>query len=387
MDLTRPAWLEIDLDNLHFNYKEIRKLVRDTADIMAVVKADAYGHGAAAIVRELMALGVKRFGVAHLSEAIHIKNHSPHAQVLVMGYTPDYLAEVAINRGVRLTVYLEDQADHFAKVAKELDKDAVVHLKIETGMNRLGFLPDEKTLQAVERIKEMDNIIIEGMFTHFPAADDDHGYTERSMAKFREFCRMLYEKDIDIPVKHVSNSAAIMNFPQYGLDMVRAGIILYGIYPYPQAKRETLPLKPCISLKAQISHVKTIEKGDKVSYGLTFEASTRTQVATVPVGYADGWSRDLSNKGYALVNGRRVSIIGRICMDQLMLDVTGMDVKRGDEAVLMGSQGEEEITIEEIASQIGQIPASVLCMLTKRLPRVYVKERRVPEVVDYLLEI
>lgn len=387
MDLTRPAWLEIDLDNLHFNYKEIRKLVRDTADIMAVVKADAYGHGAAAIVRELMALGVKRFGVAHLSEAIHIKNHSPHAQVLVMGYTPDYLAEVAINRGVRLTVYLEDQADHFAKVAKALDKDAVVHLKIETGMNRLGFLPDEKTLQAVERIKEMDNIIIEGMFTHFPAADDDHGYTERSMAKFREFCRMLYEKDIDIPVKHVSNSAAIMNFPQYGLDMVRAGIILYGIYPYPQAKRETLPLKPCISLKAQISHVKTIEKGDKVSYGLTFEASTRTQVATVPVGYADGWSRDLSNKGYALVNGRRVSIIGRICMDQLMLDVTGMDVKRGDEAVLMGSQGEEEITIEEIASQIGQIPASVLCMLTKRLPRVYVKERRVPEVVDYLLEI
>lgn len=387
MDLTRPAWLEIDLDNLHFNYKEIRKLVRDTADIMAVVKADAYGHGAAAIVRELMALGVKRFGIAHLSEAIHIKNHSPHAQVLVMGYTPDYLAEVAINRGVRLTVYLEDQADHFAKVAKELDKDAVVHLKIETGMNRLGFLPDEKTLQAVERIKEMDNIIIEGMFTHFPAADDDHGYTERSMAKFREFCRMLYEKDIDIPVKHVSNSAAIMNFPQYGLDMVRAGIILYGIYPYPQAKRETLPLKPCISLKAQISHVKTIEKGDKVSYGLTFEASTRTQVATVPVGYADGWSRDLSNKGYALVNGRRVSIIGRICMDQLMLDVTGMDVKRGDEAVLMGSQGEEEITIEEIASQIGQIPASVLCMLTKRLPRVYVKERRVPEVVDYLLEI
>ena len=387
MDLTRPAWLEIDLDNLHFNYKEIRKLVRDTADIMAVVKADAYGHGAAAIVRELMALGVKRFGVAHLSEAIHIKNHSPHAQVLVMGYTPDYLAEVAINRGVRLTVYLEDQADHFAKVAKALDKDAVVHLKIETGMNRLGFLPDEKTLQAVERIKEMDNIIIEGMFTHFPAADDDHGYTERSMAKFREFCRMLYEKDIDIPVKHVSNSAAIMNFPQFGLDMVRAGIILYGIYPYPQAKRETLPLKPCISLKAQISHVKTIEKGDKVSYGLTFEASTRTQVATVPVGYADGWSRDLSNKGYALVNGRRVSIIGRICMDQLMLDVTGMDVKRGDEAVLMGSQGEEEITIEEIASQIGQIPASVLSMLTKRLPRVYVKERRVPEVVDYLLEI
>jgi len=387
MDLTRPAWLEIDLDNLHFNYNEIRKLVRDTADIMAVVKADAYGHGAAAIVRELMDLGVRRFGVAHLSEAIHIKNHSPHAQVLVMGYTPEYLAETAIEKGIRLTVYLEEQAEYFAKVAKSMNKDAVIHLKIETGMNRLGFLTDEKTLQAVGRIKEMDNIIIEGMFTHFPAADDDHEYTEGSMARFREFCRMLYEKDIDIPLKHVSNSAAIMNFPQFGLDMVRAGIILYGIYPYPEAKRETLPLKPCISLKAQISHVKTIEKGEKVSYGLTFQASSRTQVATVPVGYADGWSRDLSNRGVALVGGKRVPIIGRICMDQLMLDVTGMDVKRGDEAVLMGVQGSEEITIEEIAGQIGQIPASVLCMLTKRLPRVYVKERRVPEVVDYLLGI
>jgi len=304
-----------------------------------------------------------------------------------MGYTPDYLAESAIDKGIRLTVYLLEQAEHFAKVAKSLDKDAVVHLKIETGMNRLGFLPDEKTLQAVELIRKMDNIIIEGMFTHFPAADDDHDYTEKSMEKFRGFCRMLYEMDIDIPVKHVSNSAAIMNFPQFGLDMVRAGIILYGIYPYPEARRETLPLKPCISLKAQISHVKTIEKGDKVSYGLIFEASSRTQVATVPVGYADGWSRDLSNKGHALVNGRRVPIIGRICMDQLMLDVTGMDVRRGDEVVLMGRQGEEEITIEEIAVEIGQIPASVLCMLTKRLPRVYVKERRVPEVVDYLLEI
>lgn len=387
MDLTRPAWLEIDLDNIHFNYKEIRKLVRDSADIMAVVKADAYGLGAAAIVRELLDLGVKRFGVAHLSEAIHIKNHSPHAQVLVMGYTPDYLAEAAIEKGIRLTVYLEDQAEYFAKVAKEMDKDAVVHIKIETGMNRLGFNPDETSLEIIERIRAMDNIIIEGMFTHFPAADDDHEYTMESMEKFRNFCRMLHEKEIDIPLKHVSNSAAIMNFPNFGLDMVRAGIILYGIYPYPEAKRETLPLKPCLSLKAQISHVKKLQKGEKVSYGLTYEAKSDIQVATIPVGYADGWSRELSNKGHVLVQGKRVPIIGKICMDQMMVDVTGLAVERGDEVVLMGSQDGAEITIEEVAQEIGQIPASVLCMLTKRLPRVYVKERRVPEVVDYLLQI
>ncbi len=387
MDLTRPAWLEIDLDNLHFNYKEIRKHVRDSADIMAVVKADAYGLGAAAIVRELLDLGVKRFGVAHLSEAIHVKNHSPHAQVLVMGYTPEYLAETAIEKGVRMTVYSEEQAEYFAKVAKAMDKDAVVHIKIETGMNRLGFNPDETSLEIIERIRDMDNIIIEGMFTHFPAADDDHEYTRESMEKFRAFCKMLYEKDINIPLKHVSNSAAIMNFPNFGLDMVRAGIILYGIYPYPEAKRETLPLKPCLSLKAQISHVKNLQKGEKVSYGLTYEAKSDIQVATIPVGYADGWSRELSNKGHVLVQGKRVPIIGKICMDQMMVDVTGLAVERGNEAVLMGSQDGAEITIEEVAQEIGQIPASVLCMLTKRLPRVYVKERRVPEVVDYLLQI
>ncbi|MGM0395664.1 MAG: alanine racemase [Bacillota bacterium] len=387
MDLTRPAWLEIDLDSLHFNYNEIRKLVRDTADIMGVVKADAYGHGAVPIVRELMDLGVKRFGVAHLSEALHIKNHSPHAQVLVMGYTPEYLAETAIEKGVRLTVYLEEQAEFFAKVAKKMDKDAMIHIKVETGMNRLGFDPDEKSLEAVERISKMDNIIIEGLFTHFPAADDDHDYTRGSMDKFRTFCRMLHEKGINIPIKHVSNSAAIMNFPQFALDMVRAGIILYGIYPYPEAERETLPLKPCISLKAQVSHVKELKKGQKVSYGLTYEAKSDIQMATVPIGYADGWSRELSNKGFVLVQGNKVPIIGKICMDQMMVDVTGINVKRGDEVVLMGSQGGSSITIEEVADMIGQIPAAVLCMLTKRLPRVYVKDRRVPEVVDYLLQI
>ena len=387
MDLTRPAWLEIDLDNLQFNYDEIRKVVRDSADIMAVVKADAYGHGAAAIVKELMGLGVKRFGVAHLSEALHIKNHSPHAQVLVMGYTPEYLAEKAIEKGIRLTVYLLEQAEYFSKVAREMDRDAVVHLKLETGMNRIGFNPDEESLSSIEKIRKMDNIIIEGLFTHFPAADDDHEYTRNSMDIFRKFCRKLHDMGIEIPLKHVNNSAAIMNFPEFGLDMARAGIIIYGIYPYPEARRETLPLKPCISLKAQISHVKNLKKGEKVSYGLTYEARSDIKVATIPVGYADGWSRDLSNKGSVIVNGRRAPIIGKICMDQMMVDVTGIDASRGDEVVLMGSQGSETITIEEVAGIIGQSPASVLCMLTKRLPRVYVKSGRIPKTVDYLLHI
>jgi alanine racemase len=177
-----------------------------------------------------------------------------------------------------------------------------------------------------------------------------------------------------------------MNLPEYSLDMVRAGIILYGVYPFPEANKDFLPLESCLSLRAQISHVKDLEAGERIGYGLTYTAQSRIKVATLPVGYADGWSRELSNKGSVLIGGKRAPIIGRVCMDQLMVDVTGIDAERGEEAVLMGRQGNEEITIEEIAGLIGQIPAAVMCMLSRRLPRVYTKENRPPEVVDYLID-
>ncbi len=386
MELTRPAWLQIDLDRLHYNFREIRKVVPEGSEIMAVLKADAYGHGAIKIARELLSLGVTRFGVATLSEALELRKRLPHAQILVMGYTPEYLYETAIEHGIRTAVYLQEQAEQLSKVAARLNRDAIIHLKIETGMNRLGFLPNEDSMMSILKIREMDNIIVEGIFTHFPAADDDLEYTGNSMRKFESFTRQLEDKGFNIPIKHVNNSAAIMNLPEYSLDMVRAGIILYGVYPFPEANKDFLPLESCLSLRAQISHVKDLEAGERIGYGLTYTAQSRIKVATLPVGYADGWSRELSNKGSVLIGGKRAPIIGRVCMDQLMVDVTGIDAERGEEAVLMGRQGNEEITIEEIAGLIGQIPAAVMCMLSRRLPRVYTKENRPPEVVDYLID-
>lgn len=385
--LTRPAWMEIDLDNLTNNYKEIRRILKDTTKVIAVVKADAYEHGAVQIVRSLMEEGVKRFAVANLSEALHIRKYVKDAEILVMGYTPEYLGENAILNDIILTVYLKEQAETFSQLAKRLNKIVKLHIKVETGMNRLGFMPNEDGIKDIEDICNMDNIEVEGIFTHFAASDDDPRYTMEQVSKFDYVCSELLKLGINIPIKHVSNSAAIMNFRDLDYDMVRAGIILYGVYPFPDADRELLKLKNILTLKAQISHVKEVEAGEKLSYGLIYEAEKKTKIATIPIGYADGFSRELSNKGNCIVKNTIVPIVGRICMDQLMIDVTGLDVKRGDEVILMGKNGDKEITIEEIASKIGQIPAAVQCMFTKRLPRIYIKNNEIINVTDYLLEL
>ncbi len=385
MDLTRPTWIEIDLDILDKNYEEIRRIVPESSDIMAIVKADGYGLGAVNIVRALMDKGVKRYGVATLSEALNIKSKVPHAQILVMGYTPEYLAKVAIENNIRVTVYMKEQAEYLNDMAKEIGKDAVIHIKIETGMNRIGFPPKASSIEDIKAIREMDNIIIEGIFTHFPDAEYNEEYTRNSMKIFNDFLRRLEVLKINIPLKHSSNSAAIMSYPEYSLDMVRAGIIIYGLYPYTEANRSLLRLEPCFSLKSQVSYVKTLNKGERIGYGLTYESIDEEKIATIPIGYGDGYRRELSNKGYVLINGEYAKIVGLICMDQLMVNVTGIDVKRGDEVVLIGKQGDKEITIEELSTFVDLNPASIISLISRRVPRVYVKARRIPEVVDYLL--
>lgn len=385
MDLTRPTWIEIDLDILDKNYEEIRKIVPEGSDIMAIVKADGYGLGAVNIVRALMDKGVKRYGVATLSEALNIKAKVPHAQILVMGYTPEYLAKVAIENNIRVTVYMKEQAEYLNDLANEVGKDAVIHIKIETGMNRIGFPPKASSIEDIKAIREMDNIIIEGIFTHFPDSEYNEEYTRNSMKIFNDFLRRLEVLKINIPIKHSSNSAAIMSYPEYSLDMVRAGIIIYGLYPYPEADRSLLRLEPCFSLKSQVSYVKTLNKGERIGYGLTYETIDEEKIATIPIGYGDGYRRELSNKGYVLINGEYAKIVGLICMDQLMVNVTGIDVKRGDEVVLIGKQGDKEITIEELSTFVDLNPASIISLISRRVPRVYVKARRIPEVVDYLL--
>lgn len=379
--------MEIDLDNLIHNYKEIRKILKEDMELMAVVKADAYEHGAVQIVKALKEEGVKRFSVAHLSEALNIRKYFKDVEILIMGYTPEYLAEEAILNDITLTVYLREQAEFFSQIAKELNKIVKIHIKVETGMNRLGFISNGESIEEIRDIYNMNNLEIEGIFTHFAVSDDDPIYTMEQVKKFDYVCEGLSKLGINIPLKHVSNSAAIMNFRDLNYDMVRAGIILYGVYPFPNADRELIELKNILTLKAQISHVKEIEKGEKLSYGLIYEAQNKTKIATIPMGYADGFSRELSNKGNCIVNNTIVPIVGRICMDQFMIDVTGLDVKRGDEVILLGKSLDKEITIEEVASKSGQIPAAVQCMFNKRLPRIYIKNKEIINVTDYLLDL
>lgn len=385
--LTRPAWMEINLDNLIHNYKEIRGILNNTTELMAVVKADAYEHGAIEVVKTLIEQGVKRFGVANLSEALHIRKYVDDAEILIMGYTPDYLMEPAVEKNITITIYREDQAKMVSEIAGRLGKTGKIHLKIDTGMNRLGFIPDEVTIKIIEKIYKMDNIEIEGIFTHFAVSDYDISYTMKQAEKFDNVIKQLENIGIDIPIKHANNSAGIMNFREFDYNMVRAGVILYGIYPYNDADRNLLKLRSVAQLKAQVSNVKEIEKGEKLSYGLIYEASGKTKVATVPVGYADGYSRQLSNKGSCLIKNEIVPIIGRICMDQLMIDVTDLDVKIGDEVILIGKSGDKEITLKDIAEELGDIPASVVSMINKRFPRVYFRDNEILKVTDYLLEI
>lgn len=385
--MTRPTWLEVDLDKLIHNYHEIKGILKDDTEIMAVVKADAYQHGAEIIVKTLKEEGVKRFGVAHLSEALHIRKYHPDVEILVMGYTPEPLVEKAIMNNIAMTIYLREQAEIISKIAGDLNKTGKIHLKIETGMNRLGFMPTEESIEIIAEIAEMENIEIEGIFSHFAVADEDREYTHKQAEKFKFVLDGLKKKGIEIKLKHLMNSAATNNFYDYEYDLIRAGAIIYGIYPFPEADRDYLKLEGLVTLKSTVSHIKEIQRGERLSYGLIYEAEEKRKIATIPLGYADGYSRKLSNLGRSIVGGEYAPIVGRICMDQLMIDVSGIDVNIDDEVVFIGKSGDKEISVEEIGGLIDEIPVPVLCMLTKRLPRVYIRGGQVVEVKDYLLDL
>ena len=387
LELSRPAWMEINLDDLIHNCHEIRQKLEGNALMMAIVKADAYETGAIQIVKTLMEEGIKYFGVATLSEALHIRKYIKTASILVMGYTPEYLYQKALENNITLTLYSLEQAQDLDEAAIKMNKRAKIHIKIETGMNRLGFAPDEKSVQAIAQIDHMKSIEIQGIFTHFAASDDNPDYTRGQVEKYDNICDQLKKQGIHTPLHHVNNSAAIMNFPQYSKDMVRAGVILYGIYPFPEADRDFLKLRHILSIKAQIAHIKEIEPGEKISYGLTYTSEKKAKIATLPLGYADGYSRALSNKGHCIVNNHLAPIVGRICMDQLMIDVTGIDASLGDEVILMGKSKDHEISIYQLAQATGQIPAEVQCLLNKRFPRVYMQGGQIIHVTDYVLEI
>ncbi|MDK2918512.1 MAG: alanine racemase [Candidatus Petromonas sp.] len=384
----RPVWAEINLDNLAHNIREVKRVVKPDILITAVIKADGYGHGAVQIGKTLLKNGADRFAVATLSEAIQLRKSYSDVPILILGYTPIESAEEVIKFNIIQTIYTYDQAEAFSKKAEKMSKIAKLHIKIDTGMSRLGMRVEDKTIAKIKKIADLPNVFVEGIFTHFAVADEeDKSFTHRQIERFNYICEGLQKQGVNIPIKHVSNSAAIIDLPEVNLDMVRAGIILYGLYPSNEVNKDSVKLKQVMSLKARISHVKELEEGRGVSYGLIYTTDKKTRIATLPIGYADGYTRMLTGKAEVLVKGKKVPVVGRICMDQCMIDVTGIDVERGDEVVLFGSDGENSISIDEVAKKLGTINYEVVCMISKRVPRVYVEKGKVVKVSDYVLNL
>lgn len=373
MQSTRPVWAEINLDHLAHNIKEVKRSVKEGTLVTAVIKADGYGHGAVHIGKTLLENGADRFAVATLSEAIQLRRAFPMTEIMILGYTPNELAEEVIDNGLIQTIFHESQANWFSEKALESNKLLKIHIKLDTGMRRVGMPIDDSTVDAIIRISKLPHIELEGVFTHFAAADEiDKTFTHEQVKKFLWVTDALEEMGTSIAIKHVSNSAAIIDCPEYNFDMVRAGIMLYGLYPSPEVDHDRIILKEVMSLKAQVAQVKMVEEGEGVSYGLKYVAPRRTQIATLPIGYADGFSRGLTHKAKGIIHGEIKPIVGRICMDQCMMEVDGLCVELDDEVTLFGGADGKFISIDEYAEMLGTINYETVCLIGKRVPRKYV---------------
>lgn len=382
------TWAEINLDNIAHNVKEIRKLVGKRTEIMAVVKADAYGHGVLETVSTIVENGASRLAVSMLDEAIQLRKIGIDIPILVLSHTNPKRADELIKYQITQTVYSHDMAKVLSDEALRQGVKARVHIKIDTGMTRVGFPPGYSAVKDVVEIQKLPGIIVEGIFSHFATADEkDSNYTMHQMELFESIISELNRIGILIPIRHISNSAAVLQYPEFSMELVRPGIILYGIYPSEDVSKEVADLKPAMTLKTNIAMVKWVETGTTVSYGRKYTTGRRSLVATIPVGYADGYSRLLSGKSRVLVNGQFAPVVGSICMDQCMIDITDIDgdVNIGDEVVLLGKQGNNEITAQELAGYMGTIPYEVVCIIGKRVPRVYLKNGKIVNVLNYLI--
>lgn len=381
----RPAWAEIDLNNLEHNVKEIKKFCGNK-EIIAVLKADAYGHGALDIATTLMKGGASKLGVAVITEALELKNSGIEDPIVILGYTPLTFARDIVENDFEQTVYSYDYAKVLSKEGVELNKRVKIHIAVDTGMGRIGFLPCEDTLEEVYAISKLPNIEVEAVFSHFSSADEeDKSYTLRQMDIFNDFCEKLEARGVKTNKKHIANSAAIIDMPLTHFDGVRPGIILYGYYPSYEVNRNALNLKKVLTLKANVTHVKTLPKGEYISYGRKFRTERESVIATIPIGYADGYSRQMLNKAKIIVNGKLAPVVGSICMDQCMVDVTDVgQVKVGDEVILLGEENGVKFDAEDMADIIGTISYEVICMISKRVPRVYIRDGEVIKVRNYV---
>ena len=378
----------IDLDAIYENMRALKDNTRPGTKLCAVIKADGYGHGAVPIARRLKGLA-DWFATATMEEAENLRLNGIEEPVLVLGHVQEDAYGRAIEQKIRINVYDYGQAEAISKAAEGLGKTAYIHVKLETGMNRLGFKPGEEALREVEAMAKLPGICLEGLFSHFARADEtDKAYAAEQYRLFSGFIEELQKRGIQIPVKHIGNSAAIIDLPQYDVDMVRAGIALYGMYPSDEVKKKLVPLRPALSLKTRVIFIKDVEPGEAIGYGGTFVAERPARIATLAVGYGDGYPRNLSNKGSVLLHGKRAPITGRVCMDQIMVDVTDIPgVENGDEAVLVGRDGGDAITVEELSELAGTFNYEFVCCLGKRIPRIYLTGGRIAGVKDYFRDL
>lgn len=374
----RPTWVEIDLAAIANNVRRLKRVVGERVRLIATLKADGYGHGAIKVARTALSNGADMVGVACLSEAVTIRKADIAAPILILGYTPAWQSREAILNGVRVTIFGLDVARALSRATQDLNSEVHVHVKVDTGMGRLGLLP-EQVLGFMREVRELPGLIIEGIFTHLAIADmsDAHGtpdwgrqYTLDQLRCFRGVLRELEENGIDVPLVHAANSAAILTFPESHFNTVRPGIAIYGLDPSAQVPCPA-GFEPALSFKTQIAQVKELPPGSHVSYGCTYRTEGFARIAVIPVGYADGFRRGPRNWGEVLVRGRRAPLVGTVCMDQSMVDVTHIpDVRQGDEVVLIGQQGAEQITVGEVAERLGTINYEVVSEILARVPRV-----------------
>lgn len=380
------VYAKIDLDAIAYNMEQMKQNIRLETKVMAVIKADGYGHGAVQIAEMMERWNyIWGFAVATLDEAVVLRTEGIQKPILVLGCVfPDQYMEM-LKHEIRMNIYTEEMAESISRMAAREGKTAYMHIKLDTGMSRLGFGINEQSAETIKRISKMPNVNMEGIFTHFTKADEkDKSFTKKQIQEFVWMTERLKEKNVRFTYEHCSNSAGIIDVPEANFDIVRAGISTYGLYPSEEVDKTNVKLKPALALKSHVAFVKEIERGTPVSYGGTFVAKEKMKIATIPVGYADGYPRSLSNKGYVLIRGKKAPILGRVCMDQFMVDVTQIEgVSFGDKVTMIGKDGNEILPVEVLSELSGRFNYEFVCDLGKRIPRVYVRDGKIAEQVDY----
>lgn len=380
------VYAKIDLDAVAWNMEQMKKNLKEGTEMVAVIKTDGYGHGAVQVASMLESYDyVWGYAVATLDEAVVLRAAEIQKPILVLGCIfPDQYWEM-LKYEIRMNVYTKEMAEAISALAVEKGEQAYVHIKLDTGMARLGFSAEESSIEEIKEIAELPNLVLEGVFTHFAKADEeDKAFTMMQLEKFEWMTQRLEEEGVTFPYVHASNSAGIIDIRRADYNLVRAGIAIYGLYPSEEVDKEKVQLKPALSLKSHIAFVKDIPAGTPVSYGGDFVSEHQMRIATIPIGYGDGYPRSLSDTGYVLIRGKKAPIIGRICMDQFMVDVSDIpEVKFGDKVTLIGRDQEEYLPVEKLSGLSGRFNYEFVCDLGKRIPRVYVQDGKVEEQVDY----